>query len=312
MKLIDLHCDTASRLYYEGKPLNSNDFHVDIKKLKKASSLLQDFALFIHTASVDNPFVECVAMLHNLYQELEKNNDNIRLFMTGNDLQESMADNKTLAMISIEEGAALDGKLDNVLLFHDLGVKLITLLWNFENQIGYPHSFPRDGKHGLKDFGKDVVREMERLKMIIDVSHLSDDGFYDVAKITTKPFIASHSNARELCHQSRNLTDDMIKIIASHRGVIGINFYHAFLHDTKGKTEISDIIAHINHIVRIGGIDCVAFGSDYDGIGGELELPDISYVPLLEEALSKEGYSHEDIEKIFYKNALRVIQEICC
>ena len=160
-----------------------------------------------------------------------------------------------------------------------------------------------------------MVKEMNRLGIIIDVSHLSDAGFYDVLKYTTGPFVASHSNARAVCNHCRNLTDDMIRELAKRGGVTGINYAADFLREVpegeKNFSYISDMVKHIKHIVEVGGIDCVGLGSDFDGIEQNLEMKDASYLPQLADALRAEGFSEEDIEKIFYKNVLRVFKEVC-
>ena len=198
---------------------------------------------------------------------------------------------------------------------------MLTLTWNFENGIGFPnYSLMVDGNldyhtpetvRGLTDFGLEFIHEMERIGMIIDVSHLSDAGFYQVLNNTTKPFVASHSNARQICGHVRNLTDDMIKQLANRGGVTGMNYFPLFLEDDKeDKGTIASIVKHIKHIANIGGYECIGLGSDFDGIPLHKELSDASYMPLLADALEKEGFSNSQIEGIFYKNVLRVYKEI--
>ena len=151
---------------------------------------------------------------------------------------------------------------------------------------------------------------MNNLGMIIDVSHLSDGGFYDVSKNSRKPFVASHSNARAISNHPRNLTDDMIRTLALSGGVMGINFEKHFL-GHNNLSRIEDMLAHIQHIKNIGGIDCISLGTDFDGISNKgLEVKNIGEIEKLSMALSKNNFSEEEIEKIFYKNALRVIKEV--
>ena len=203
----------------------------------------------------------------------------------------------------------LEGKIEHLKEFYDLGVRMMTLTWNHENEIGYPHNRPEFSKRGLKRFGEEVVEKMNELVMIVDVSHLSDAGFYDVARLSKKPFIATHSNSRAMKNHSRNLNDDMIKILANSGGVTGINFCSAFL----GNYEISsikDMVRHIKHIRNIGGIDVVALGSDFDGIENKVEISDVSEMGKLAIELEKEGFTTTEIEKIYYKNALRVIKDV--
>ena len=154
---------------------------------------------------------------------------------------------------------------------------------------------------------------MEKLGMIIDVSHLSDDGIYDVYNNTKKPFIASHSNARGLCSHQRNLTDDMIRKIADRGGLIGANFYSTFLNDNysgKDMSRIKDIVEHMKYIANVGGIDCVGIGSDFDGIDCPLEFENSSNMQLIYHEMKKSGFSENEIEKVFYKNALRLFEEL--
>ena len=150
---------------------------------------------------------------------------------------------------------------------------------------------------------------MNELGMIIDVSHLNDGGFYDVAKISKKPFIASHSNSRYITNHSRNLTDDMIKVISNSGGVIGMNFCNYFLGDSSVAT-IDDIIKHIKHIVNIGGVDVVAMGTDFDGIPNKVEIEDISQMHKLQDRLLSSGFKEYEIEKMMYKNTLRVFKDV--
>lgn len=200
---------------------------------------------------------------------------------------------------------------------------MMTLTWNYENELASPNTNYTLYEHpdptvpftswGLTERGFEVVAEMERLGMIIDVSHLSDAGFYDVLKATTRPFVASHSNARTVSCHVRNLTDDMIRKLAERGGVTGINFYPDFLsHPTNScnKGKLSEIVAHIKHIEQVGGIECIGLGSDFDGIEGNEDLPDASAMTKLYDALHKEGYSDDNIEKIFSGNVLRVYKDI--
>ena len=309
MKFVDLHCDTAGKLYYgKGEKLKKNNLSVDIEKLKKAQAMAQFFALFIAKDHCENLFNTCDEMLDNLLMELKENESEISLALTYNNVIKNSSSGKLSGIITIEEGEALMGDMKNLHYFYNKGVRLITLTWNFENSIGYPNFNEESINKGLKDFGIDLVREMNRLGVIIDVSHLSDGGFHDVAKYSEKPFVASHSNARYVKDHRRNLTDSMIKILGEKGGVMGINFCSSFLGDSS-KATLDDMVSHIKHIKNVGGIDVIALGSDFDGIGNEVEIKDISEMNKLSFKLQKEGFSYEDIEKIFHKNALRVMKE---
>ena len=312
MKLIDLHCDTIYRIFNEDKKasLADNNFHVDLNKLAKSSSIAQFFALFLDLEEINaSPLEHTLAMLDRFYQELEENQNKIKLTRNYEELVKNKEDGIISAFLTIEEGEALQESLANLRNFYRLGVRLITLTWNYPNAIGYPNVKEEYRSKGLSTFGKEVVYEMNKLGMLIDVSHLSDQGFYDIAKLSTKPFIASHSNSRSLKDHSRNLSDEMIQVLAAQGGIIGINFSSNFLAD-KEISKVIDIVKHIKHIHQIGGINSIALGSDFDGIDCELEIESIAKMDMLCSALKKAQFSEDDIEKIFYKNAERVIKEV--
>jgi membrane dipeptidase len=183
------------------------------------------------------------------------------------------------------------------------------LTWNFPNEIGYPNCEKQYMDKGLTPFGQEVVHEMNRLGMIIDTSHLSDAGFYDVAKLSTKPFVASHSNARAVCGHTRNLTDDMIKLLSDKGGVMGINFEKSFL-GGNDVSRVEDMIKHIRHIVSVGGIGVAAIGTDFDGISPSREIDNIGEMYKLYDGLKASRFSEDDIDRIFFKNAMRVIKDV--
>lgn len=315
MKYVDMHCDTITKLYKQSGNLSSNDMHIDINKLKKGECLLQNFAIFTNLANEDSNFTK--ASIDYYYSQLELNKDSIRPVYKYEDILNNENNGYINAMLTLEEGSVVDKDLNNLNWFYDKGVRMITLTWNYPNGIGYPNidlsvehnndpTYDFNTKDGLTDFGIEYVKRCNELGIIIDVSHLSDKGFYDVCKYSDKPFVASHSNARSVCKAGRNLTDDMIKMLAQKGGVTGLNYCSAFIdNDDQNFTTIEGMVEHINHIVNIGGIDCVGLGSDFDGIENGLEIKDASGVQLLYKELKK-YYSEDDIEKIFYKNVLRV------
>ncbi len=229
------------------------------------------------------------------------------------------------AMLTIEEGATTNCNLHFLRNLYRLGVRMITLTWNFDNGIGHPNfkakkpdgtpdsTIPND--EGLTEFGIEMVQEMERLGIIIDVSHLSDGGFWDVMKYTTKPFVASHSNARGQCNHVRNMTDEMILALAKRGGVMGINYAADFLEvapdDKEGfMSTVDNMVKHIQYIKNLAGIDVIGLGSDFDGISQNLEMKDCSMLGMLADRLRENGFTEEEIEKIFYKNVLRVFKEV--
>ncbi|GBG55527.1 dipeptidase [Sporomusaceae bacterium FL31] len=312
MKLIDLHCDTISVLYKltqaHAGGLKANNLHVDLQKLAKANSLAQFFAMYINLEATENPLEDCLGMIDCFYREIEKNQDLIQIATCMQEFELNQKSNKITAFLTIEEGGVIHGKLSNLRMFHRLGVRLMTLTWNYPNEIGYPNCLPECQHQGLTPFGQEVVAEMNRLNMLIDVSHLSDQGFYDVAQYSAKPFVASHSNARAITAHPRNLDDAMIKTLAEKGGVMGINFANSFL-GTSPISRVEDIVQHIKHIRNTGGIDVLALGSDFDGIEPNLEIANIGEIDKLVQALMQHSFREEEIEKIFTKNIMRVMRE---
>ena len=211
---------------------------------------------------------------------------------------------KMSAILTIEEGGILNGDLSRLEELHRHGVRLITLTGNHENCIGFPNK--QEG--GLKSFGFDVIGKMNELGIIVDVSHLSDAGFWDVLKCSQKPVVASHSNARTLCNHPRNLSDEMIRALAKQGGVIGVNAYPYFLH-SSGKASMELMADHMAHIYHVGGEDVLGFGTDFDGYDdGVSDFCNISQMNMFYELLVKRGFTERQIEKFCFKNILRVLK----
>lgn len=316
MKVIDMHCDTLYELNrHKEMSLKENNLNVSIEKMKKGDYLLQNFAVFTPLKQLEDPLLHVQHLIDCFYLEMEKNKDDIGVVYSYDDIQP----HRLNAMLTLEEGAVVQNDLSYLRNYYRLGVRMITLTWNYANGIGYPNFDINDQRHGfhcyddqngLTDFGIEYVQECERLGIIIDVSHLSDAGFYDVLQYTTQPFVASHSNVRSLCDHARNLSDDMILQLAKRGGVMGINFASDFLDETAKVSRIQDMVKHILYIKDLAGIDCIGLGSDFDGIPQNLELKDASMMPQLYQALKEAGLSEDEIEKIFYKNVLRVYKAI--
>lgn len=329
MNVVDMHCDTISRLLDkeiagEKASLRWNDCNVDLKKMQKGDYLLQNFACFVYLGNGVDPVKRAHQLIDHYYRQIEANSDLIAPVFCYDDIEKNRSKGLMSALLTIEEGGVVANDLALLRNYYRLGVRMVTLTWNFSNGIGHPN-FENKGiknfqdmkqintEDGLTEFGIQYIREMEQLGMIIDVSHLSDAGFYDVLKYTKKPFVASHSNARSVCDVARNMSDDMIIKLAERGGVMGINFCGDFLKqsETGGeRSEIQDMVKHILYIKKLAGIDCIGLGTDFDGIAPNLEISDASMMPLLKEALEKAGLSEEEIEKIFYRNVLRVYQEV--
>jgi membrane dipeptidase len=247
-------------------------------------------------------------MLDKFYMELEENKQDICIARNYSEMAANDAQGKISAFLAIEEGGTLKGELHHLRNFYRLGVRLITLTWNFPNEIGYPNYEWKHQNKGLTERGREIVCEMNRLGMIIDVAHLSDQGFYDVAALSNKPFTASHSNARAMTGHARNLTDDMIKMLSNKGGIMGLNFERTFLVES-GACDITDMVLHAKHIKNVGGIEVLAIGGDLDGTINQAGISDIGEIDILMYALKKDGFTENEIESIFYKNAVRLISD---
>lgn len=320
MKVIDMHCDTMKAILDERDKnknvnLKNNNFTVDIEKMKQGDYMLQVFAAYTNIKEGDT-LVNCLRTIDLFHNEIKANKEDIGIVLSYDDILKNIKQNKMSALLSIEEGACCKGDLGILRNFYRLGVRMMTLTWNYENELGFPNEIIGNKlvcDRGLKNKGFEFIEEMEKLGIIIDVSHLSDAGFYDILNNTKKPFVASHSNSRSICGHRRNMTDDMIKKLADRGGVMGLNFYSNFLNDNttfNNMSKIDDMINHVKHIKKIGGIEVIGLGSDFDGIDCKVEIEDASKMQILAEKMKKEGFTENEVERIFYKNVLNLFREI--
>lgn len=319
MPIIDMHCDTISRPSFSEEGLRSNQFQIDLHKMKKAGYLLQNFALFVNLETDSNPLESGLRMADMFHVEMEKNKELIRPVTTYTQIIENAKQGLMSGLLTLEEGEICLGDQRILRDFYRLGVRMITLTWNHFNSIGAPNNYKtaatlygEPDMTGLSCNGLAFISEMERLGVIIDVSHLSDGGFYDVLNHTRKPFVASHSNARALAPHCRNLTDDMLRKMGERGCVTGLNYCNAFLNPfdswETAKGNAADIARHARYITQTGGIEVLGLGSDFDGCDNDFS--DCSKLYLLEDELKKQGFTSSEIDKIFYQNVLRVYKEI--
>ncbi len=308
--MIDLHCDTIMKLIDspEKGDLYKNEWKIDIQKLQKGKSMIQDFALYVNLMEHPDSYARYEAMRQVFMKNVELYKNYLRHIKSYADVKACYDDGKIGALLSVEEGGVFEGNLDKLKKAYDDGIRLVTISWNYENGISFPHGATHEGK-GLTPKGIEFVELMQALGMIVDCSHLNDAGTKQLDEIMHKPFIASHSNARALTNHTRNLTDELIRLIANKGGVIGLNFAKAFL-GTSPISRIEDIVRHGAYIKNIGGADVVALGTDFDGIAPDTEIEDISEMPRLYEAFKSAGFTAEETDKLFYKNADRVLREI--
>lgn len=330
MKIADMHCDTISVLLEkrragEQTSLRENTGHLDLQRMRDSGYFLQNFALYVNKNRCADSWEEVCALYEVYRQEMAENADIIAPVSKYSDIAANEAAGKMSSMLTVEEGAVCKGELTKLHKLYDIGVRMLTLTWNFPNELGYPHC---TSSGGLTERGREFVAEMQRIGMIVDVSHLSDAGFYDVLESTCKPFVASHSNARSICGHSRNLTDDMIRQLAECGGCMGLNFYADFLEIPQSRKATAETIAkrgeknapvsvggleamvrHARHIVNAGGIDVLGLGSDFDGIDTNEALPGVQCMELLWNVLKKADFTENQLDKIFCHNVLRVYKD---
>jgi len=287
--------------------LYRNTWKIDIEKLQKAHSKVQDFALFINLGETNDPYGRYEEMRNLCTTQIHLYGEHIQHVLSYQDVESVYESGKIGALMSIEEGGVLGGDLDKLKQAYQDGVRLITLTWNYPNGLGEPHCGEQHKK--LTPKGLEFVEAMQDLGIIVDCSHLNDAGTEQLGDILDVPFIASHSNAREVTAHTRNLPDNLIKLIANKGGVIGLNFAQSFL-GTSPVSRIDDIVKHGLYLINKGGEDVVALGTDFDGIKPNTEIKDASEMYRLYDAFKEAGLSVEQCEKLFWKNADRLLKEI--
>lgn len=287
--LVDLHKMTEGHL----------DATIMVAYLEQQG--LTDDDLLAATAKADRILNEIEAMV-------EKSNSFVNIAYTPNDLYRLKAEGKKAIMLGIENGYAIGKDIRNVERFRQRGVVYMTLCHNGNNQL-CGSARHNDENLGVNPFGEQVIKEMNRVGMMVDLSHAGIQTFYDALDISTKPIVASHSSARALCNHPRNLTDEQLKALANKGGVAQVTLYNGFLKE-EGKATIQDAIQHLNHMVDIMGIEHVGIGTDFDGDGGIIGCASASELINFTRCLLKERYNEEDIRRIWGGNFLRVMEEV--
>ena len=301
MDLFDLHCDTLSKCLESNGSLYDGEFDFNFAKTRVYNKRCQTFAAFIPDEYRGEAAFEYYKRLRNcLYNQLEKNNDYMSLCRSDNEIEKTVSEGKLAALFSVENAAAIGGKIENIETLYNDGVRIMSLTWNGDNELA---GGIRGSGMGLTELGKNAVCEMNRLGILIDVSHLSDRCFDEVSEMAISPIIATHSNLRSINENKRNLTDRQFLKIAQTCGVAGINFYTDFL----GERPFESAFRHVYRMLSLGGENHIAIGSDFDGADFDEKLNSVEKVYNLAEYLSSMGLSDSVIEKIMFNNALRVL-----
>ena len=368
--VIDTHNDITSPMVDEGFDLASAGddpkvkikTHTDLRRMKAGGLDAEFFAVYVGREFVDKKPAEgggaarrALDVIDSVYAQVNRHPEALEMAYTSSDIRRIARSGKIAALMGIEGGHAIEDSLRTLRMFHRLGVRYMTLTHTNTNDWADSSGDIDDQsiKHhnGLTDFGRQVVAEMNRMGMMVDISHVADKTFFDVIAASRAPIIASHSSARALANHPRNMTDDMLKAIGRNGGVVMINFYDGFLDGRKaelamrtrvkqeelskqfpndpqrvrdeitkwreandpGKTPLSVLIDHIDHIAKVAGIDHVGIGSDFDGVpltGVPAGMEDISKLPSITVELMKRGYSEVDIQKVLGENFLRVMLKV--
>jgi membrane dipeptidase len=352
---IDTHIDTAQRILIGHVDIAQRlpDGQVDIPRLKEGGMRAPFFALWVPTYYKGSEAVRRTLDLRDAMQGVfDRYPDQIEMAATAGDLERIVKSGKIAAVLTLEGGHQIADDLAVLRMYQRMGIRAMTLT-HFRNNNWADSSTDKPAHNGLTDFGKQVVREMNRIGMIVDISHVSDKTFYDTLAVTTKPVIASHSSSRAISEIPRNMTDEMLKALARNGGVVGINFGAGFVNPKDARSimasintmaaqepnltgkalddfaakeyqgehgppphasaaTIDDVVANIDHVAKVAGIDHVGIGTDFDGIQNDVPkgLEDASKMPALAAALRKKGYSEADVEKVMGGNFLRVMKQV--
>ncbi|MDA0207567.1 MAG: dipeptidase [Acidobacteria bacterium] len=347
--VIDLHCDTPDRLAANSFDLGEDYAYgqVDIPKMRKGGVSGVFFAVYNSGARGATPekYEDALKIIDLVKTQVARHADDLVLATTADNIVAAKQAGKIAILMGVEGGHTIDSSLDHLRHLYELGSRYMTLTHGVHLPWAGSSGDVAEEDPGLTDFGREVVAEMNRLGMMVDVSHVSDKTFAGVMEAAKAPMIASHSSCRALSDHPRNMTDDMIKAVAGRGGVVHINFYNAFLDpdyrsrsaayedpternedetveagwarrmrklETVGRTPFSVLLDHFEHAVKVGGVDHVGLGSDFDGVTEELPtgMEDISKIPNLISGLRERGFADEAISKILGGNTLRVMREV--
>ena len=301
MRLFDLHCDTITELAKAQESLAKNNGHISLDRAGYLTEYVQDYAIFIPDEYRGKVAVDYFDRVYTYYKK--------QIAENGISEYGEKKNTKFRSVLSVEGGAGMGGTIEGLHHLADCGVKLITITWNGRNELASGCFDEED--IGLTSFGRDAIREMEKLRIAADVSHLSVKGFYDLADMAEKPFLASHSCVDIVDNfkaRHRNLSKDQIKIIAEHKGVIGINLWEKLLGNEDNSFDA--VMRHMSEMIDIGGEDVVAMGTDFDGCDINPDLAGIEKLQELYDYLNIHGFNEKLLDKIFFTNADRFFENL--
>jgi len=305
MRKIDLHCDTISRLLDTGEGLYQNNGHFDLERAQQAGIVMQFFSLFLYPNDQGTALKGVLKQIDRFYEEIQQHAHLVYPLLSMDDYQ--LDGQRIAALLHLEGGECLGTELEYLRIMYRLGLRSVGLTWNSRNLLA---DGVKEGSNdgGLSQAGRMMVREMRKLGMLLDLSHLAPCGFYQAIDEYQGPVLVTHANARRICDHPRNLDDSQLKRLADCGGVIGLNQVSDFVRTDK-KPELKDFMDHIDYVASLIGVEHVALGSDFDG-ADQVVLAGVDHYFQLENNLFQKGFNRQEMEMIFSNNAERVIRQI--
>lgn len=309
--VVDGHCDSLID-YLEGKRTlcdPKEGGHWDIKRAREGKVILQFLAAFIESQyKPEQASRRGLELIHAAHRFIQENAESVYLIRTQKDLPQLPYAEKIACLLSVEGGEILGESLFMLDVIFELGVRALGLTWNQRNALADGVGEKTNSR--LTRFGESVIHRMNELGMIVDVSHLNEAGFWHVLELSNQAILASHSCAYALCPHQRNLTDEQLRALAQNHGLVGVNFYPAFL-THENEARLSDVVLHITHIAEVAGVESIGIGSDFDGIDRTPNgLEDVEKYSGLSEALLEAGFNTQEVEQIMYKNFMRFLSTV--
>lgn len=307
MFVVDGHCDTIQVALDMDVDLEDKNLSFNLEEALEGVPILQMMAAFINP-SCQNYFQRACDIIQYFESQIKKYPKDLIHVKTKEDIENIRKKNKIGCLLTIENGSAIEDKLENVDYFYQKGVRVMSITWNEDNLLGCGASTEQD--NGLTEFGKQYIKKLNEKKMIVDISHSSERAFWDAIKISNRPIVATHSCCYSLCMHPRNLKDEQIKAIAENQGIIGVCYCTSFLSE-KGIAGTKEIAEHIAYIADLVGIEYVGLGSDFDGLEKEhvpTDLKSIGQIDNLIQALRNIGFNESEIKKIMGENWVRVLE----
>lgn len=308
---VDGHCDTLSKALDEGLSIDNEKYSFNLHYGNLPH--LQCLAVYVSPKYLNDKnggFLRANNIINKFYSEYEKNKEKIILIKSKDDIDNLLHSKKMGVLLTIENGSAISGDLDNIDRFYDRGIRIMSVTWNDDNDLACGNL--TDNDTGLTKLGVQYIKRLNERNIPVDVSHISEKSFFDIVNITDKPIIATHSCVKDICNHKRNLTKEQIKQIAKSGGIIGVCFYSGFLNDNAYASS-DDIVKHIIYISDLVGTDYVGIGSDFDGMENKdlpTDIKGINDTYIIFEKLRKNGFNEKEIDEIAGGNFIRFLENI--